>query len=186
MRARQTGSAFTAWTMKDKVLALCQEVVHKSPQTVTGAVEVHPLNYVRPTEIIVPRAITHGEITLTVLEQYNKGVMDVVRDALGITVAINDIADLFNWMMTDLTATNADGVSQIQLQRIIRDPNSTTWRVRTFKNARIVDVRDEEDTRVDTLVNPLTITVWYTDLVDSTKTGNVQNTSPLSNTTPIW
>ena len=186
MRARQTGSAFTAWTVGDKVLALCQEAVHRSPQTVTGAVEVHPLNYVRPTEIIVPRSITHGEITLTILEQFNKGVFDVLKETLNITDTINDLADFFNWMMTNAAATDAESGSQIKLQRIIRDPNSSTWRRRTFNGARIIDVRDEEDTRVDTLVNPLTITVWYTNLVDDTLTGQAQTANPITNAAPIW
>lgn len=186
LRARQTGSAFTAWTFTDgnnveKVLALCQEVAHRAPQPVTGAVEVHPLNYIRPTEIIVPRAITHGEVTLTVLEQYDKSIFDALKDVLAIptTTVVSDLADLFNWMMTNPSATTADG-SKIELQRIIRDPNGTQWRKRTFKNARIVDVRDEEQVRVDTLVNPISLTVWYTQLLDSTST-KVTSATPIPN-----
>ena len=186
LRARQTGSAFTAWTFTDgnnveRVLALCQEVAHRAPQPVTGAVEVHPLNYIRPTEIIVPRAITHGEVTLTVLEQYDKSIFDALKDVLAIptTTVVSDLADLFNWMMTNQAATTADG-SRIELQRIIRDPNGTQWRKRTFKNARIVDVRDEEQVRVDTLVNPISLTVWYTQLLDTPAT-KVTSATPIPN-----
>lgn len=173
-RARQTGSAFTAWTLKDgtgnnRILALCQEVTHRSPQPVTGAVEVHPLNYVRPTEIIVPRAITHGEIMMTVLETYDKNIWGILGEvfggANGVPAGTNDLADFFTWMMTSSSMNNAtDGSSSLALQRIVRNPNSDQWRVKTFKNARIVDVRDEESATVDSLVNPLSITVWYTHL----------------------
>jgi len=175
IRARQTGSAFTAWTLKDgagnnKILALCQEVTHRSPQPVTGAVEVHPLNYVRPTEIIVPRAITHGEITMTVLETFDKNIWQTLRDMFsGIPQDINDLADFFTWMMTS-TDMNDDNGSKFALQRVIRNPNSTTWRVKTFKNARVVDVRDDENATVDSIVNPLSITVWYTNLEETTAT----------------
>lgn len=189
-RARQTGSALTAWTFgtTGKILALCQEVAHRSPQPVTSAVEVHPLNYVRPTEIIVPRAITHGEIVLTVLETYDKNIWGTITDVIpGLPAGTNDLADLFTYMMTSDTVNNAQGESSLVLQRIVRDPRSTYWRTKVFNNARIVDVRDEEDVRVDTIVNPLTITVWYTSLTETspTATSNVVN-SPVSNAAPEW
>jgi hypothetical protein len=173
-RARQTGSAFTAWTLKsgtsNKILALCQEVTHRSPQPVTGAVEVHPLNYVRPTEIIVPRAITHGEITMTVLETFDKNIWGTLREVFTtLPEGINDLADFFTWMMTD-AAVNDSGGSSLWLQRIVRNPNSTTWRVKTFKNARVVDIRDDESATVDSLVNPLSMTVWYTHLIEEGET----------------
>lgn len=194
VRARQTGSAFTAWRLKDgasgapnKILALCQEVSHRSPQPVTGAVEVHPLNYVRPTEIIVPRAITHGEITMTILETYDKNIWGTLREIfLGLPSGINDLADFFTWMMTSPDANDADGNSRIVLQRIIRNPNSTAWRVKTFKNARVVDVRDDESATVDSIVNPLTMTVWYTHLEEPTPTADALNTTPTPVVDPVW
>jgi hypothetical protein len=189
-RARQTGSALTAWTFgtSGKILALCQEVAHRSPQPVTSAVEVHPLNYVRPTEIIVPRAITHGEIVLTVLETYDKNIWGTITDVIpNLPAGTNDLADLFTYMMTSDSVNNTQGESSLLLQRIVRDPRSNYWRTKVFNNARIVDVRDEEDVRVDTIVNPLTITVWYTSLTETSPTAatNVIN-SPVSNTSPEW
>jgi len=186
-RARQTGSAFTAWTLNsrsgNKILALCQEVTHRSPQPVTGAVEVHPLNYVRPTEIIVPRAITHGEITMTVLETYDKNIWGTLREVFtALPEGINDLADFFTWMMTDPTMNDAAG-SSFALQRIVRNPNSTTWRVKTFKNARIVDIRDDESATVDSLVNPLSMTVWYTHL---TETGEPFTNEGIPVQDPVW
>jgi hypothetical protein len=191
-RARQTGSALTAWTFgtTGKILALCQEVAHRSPQPVTSAVEVHPLNYVRPTEIIVPRAITHGEIVLTVLETYDKNIWGTIKDVIpGLPDGTNDLADLFTYMMTSDSVNNTStNESTLLLQRIIRDPRSSSWRKKIFNNARIVDVRDEEDVRVDTIVNPLTITVWYTNLTEASPTDATTNVinSPVSNTSPEW
>lgn len=191
-RARQTGSAFTAWRITggaqgapNQILALCQEVSHRSPQPVAGAVEVHPLNYLRPTEILVPRAITHGEITMTVLETYNNNIWSILREVFpSIPEGTNDLADLFTWMMTNSAVNNNTG-SSISLQRVIRDPNSTTWRFKTFEKARIVDVRDDENATVDSLVNPLTLTVWYTKLTETTQ-NLTTNTHSAPAVDPIW
>lgn len=192
IRARQTGSAFTAWRITgggpgapNKILALCQEVSHRSPQPVAGAVEVHPLNYLRPTEILVPRAITHGEITMTVLETYDNNIWAILREVFpSIPDGTNDLADLFTWMMTNAAVNNENG-STITLQRVIRDPNSSTWRFKTFEKARIVDVRDDENATVDSLVNPLTLTVWYTKLTETTQTlPTNSHTAPAVD--PVW
>lgn len=172
-RARQTGSAFTAWTFVSaglnantaKSMILCQEVSHRAPQPIAPAVEVHPLNYIRPTEIVVPRAVSHGEITLTIMEAFNK---NSIFEQIGLTygVTINDLGDLFNWMMTNSAALNPDspGGSQLSLIRVIRDVGGSGFRARQFEGARIVDVRDDETTRVDSTLNPLQVTVWYTKL----------------------
>lgn len=169
-RARQTGSAFTAWQITTPAGAnpnfiLCQQVSHRSPQPIAQPVEVHPLNYLRPTEIIVPRAVSHGEITLTVMESFSNTVFNQLGiDYNGKTIV--DLADFFNWMMTDPKAVDANG-SRIQLIRVIRDPNPTgQYRKKIFTGARIVDVRDDETTTVDSTLNPLQVTVWYTKLID--------------------
>jgi len=170
-RVRQTGSAFTAWAFigsasKQSTFILCQEVAHRSPQPIAPAVEVHPLNYLRPTEVIVPRAISHGEITLTIMESFDKTIYDQLGLAFGNT-KINDLADLFNWMMTNPSATGDDG-SQIKLVRVIRDPNPNAgFRTKEFLGARIVDVREDETTRVDSTINPLQVSVWYTKLINT-------------------
>jgi hypothetical protein len=36
--------------------------------------------------------------------------------------------------------------------------------------ARIVDVREDETTRVDSTINPLQISVWYTRMIDTATT----------------
>jgi hypothetical protein len=198
-RARQTGSAFTAWTIStgslggsgvtSKILALCQEVSHRSPQPVTGAVEVHPLNYLRPTEIIVPRAITHGEITLTVLETFDKSIWGTLKEVFetndnrATLAGIKDLADFFTWMMTD-ASMNSDAGSALSLQRVVRNPNSDTWRVKTFENARIIDVRDDESVTVDSLVNPLTMTVWYTKLKEEPLGNRTNDPVPVPDPVP--
>lgn len=146
-------------------MILCQEVSHRAPQPIAPAVEVHPLNYIRPTEIVVPRAVSHGEITLTIMEAFNK---NSIFEQIGLTykVTINDLGDLFNWMMTNSAAINPDspGGSQLSLIRVIRDVGGSGFRARQFEGARIVDVRDDETTRVDSTLNPLQVTVWYTKL----------------------
>jgi len=184
-RVRQTGSAFTAWQFTGSSAAtnpnfiLCQEVSHRAPQPIAQPVEIHPLNYLRPTEIVVPRAISHGEITLTIMESFNKTIFD----QLGLGYAqntIHDLADFFNWMMTNTAAVDDNG-SKIELVRVIRDPNPTGgYRKKRFVGARVIDIRDDETTTVDSTVNPLQITVWYTKLEDAGTEGNSATQSDVS------
>ena len=184
-RVRQTGSAFTAWQFTGSAAAtnpnfiLCQEVSHRAPQPIAQPVEIHPLNYLRPTEIVVPRAISHGEITLTIMESFNKTIFD----QLGLGYApntIHDLADFFNWMMTNTAAVDDKG-SKIELVRVIRDPNPTGgYRKKRFVGARVIDIRDDETTTVDSTVNPLQITVWYTKLEDAGTEGNSATQSDVS------
>lgn len=174
-RVRQTGSAFTAWQFTGPAGAsasnfiLCQQVAHRAPSPIAQPVEIHPLNYLRPTEIVVPRAISHGEITLTIMESFNKSIFNQLGFNYG-SNKITDLADFFNWMMTNPNAVDENG-SKIELIRVIRDPNpSGAYRKKTFVGARVVDIRDDETTTVDSTVNPLTVTVWYTKLEDTTST----------------
>jgi hypothetical protein len=166
IRARQTGSAFTAWTFssdggEQKILALCQEVAHTSPTPVAPAVPVHPLTIWQTLGGVFPslKALT------------DKG-------------DINDLADFFTWMQTDAAVNDlTSGRSKIQLQRIIRNPNSDYWRLKTFKNAKIVDVRDDEAVAVDTTINPLQITVMYTNIEETLATAEA-TAIPVPD--PVW
>lgn len=190
-RVRQTGSAFTAWQFTGATsnqaspnFILCQEISHRAPQPIAQPVEIHPLNYLRPTEIVVPRAISHGEITLTIMESFNKSIFD----QLGFNYrenSIHDLADFFNWMMTSPEAIDDLG-SKIQLLRVIRDPNPTQrYRKKIFEGAKIIDIRDDETTTVDSTVNPLQVTVWYTKLSKVETEDNTNNNSLVPGTNQV-
>lgn len=188
-RARQTGSAFTVWYIGDKPVIFCQEVSHRAPQPVAAPIPVQPLNYLRPIEIIVPRATTHGEITMTVMETYDLSIWQHL-EGLNVPIGVQDLADFFNWMMTNTSVVNEDGSSNIELKRIIRDPTpNRKWRVSTYENARVVDIRYDETTRVDTTLNPLTISVWYTRMTEKLEERQKDGTGPAGDnhiTDPVW
>lgn len=162
-RIRIVGSSFTAWTVEGSPIAYCIEVSHRSPQTVAPAVEVHPLNYIRPVEILVPRAITHGEIVLSVVETYE----DRIWSHFGNNIFANnleDLADVINYQIHN--HTTADGGSTLELQRIIRVPanqgSGMKQQVWSFEGVRVVDARVDETARTETMQNTLQMTVWYT------------------------
>lgn len=169
-RARIVGSAFTVWRVGGTPIIYCIEVSHRSPQPITGAVDIHPLNYIRPAEILTPRSITHGEIVLQVVEVYGERIWQnfgtYFEDERGNTTE-TDLADLLNKQL--ITLTDSNGESRISLSRIVRvpmgdspDEGSVEYEITDFKGVRIVDVRDDETTRTETLQNNLQMTVWYT------------------------
>lgn len=174
-RIRVVGSAFTVWKVNNQPIVYCTEVSHRAPQPVAQATEIHPLNYIRPVEILVPRSITHGELVLSVVEAYNTRIWQNFGNYFGTLSQTTevDLGDVLNAMAMNLT--NADGSSQIQLNRIIRNPNGA-WEVTNFNGVRIVDIRDDETARTETLQNELQMTVWYTSIDRTTVGGN--NTGP--------
>lgn len=192
-RVRVVGSGYTVWKINNRPILYCIEVSHRSPQTVAQAAEIHPLNYLRPVEILVPRAITHGEIVMNVVETYGKKIWDsFVGDdgnplfnrqgpgGTGPNLSSNkatDLADIVNEMSSHLT--KSDGQSLISLQRLVKtawssDTPTVNWILTTYHGVRITDIREDETARTETLQNNLQITVWYTSKTDEEFAVNVQ------------
>lgn len=186
-RVRVLGSGYTVWKINNRPILYCIEVSHRSPQTVAGATEIHPLNYLRPVEILVPRAITHGEIVMNVVETYNNKIWDAFVDTDGNPLfnKVNaggtgpnktdnkamDLADIINEMASFLTSST--GQSLITLSRLVKTPwnsdtNSVLWTQTDYKGVRITDIREDETSRTEALQNQLQITVWYTAKTDTT------------------
>lgn len=164
-RIRVVGSAFTIWKVKNRPVLYCLEVSHRSPQPISAAVEVHPLNYIRPVEILTPRAITHGEIVMQVVETYGNRIWSLFgadqngNDGYFSNPNLQDLADVLNTQL--MTHTDGNGQSALKLSRIIKNPNGS-WKSIDFEGVRVVDIREDETTRTETLQNNLQITCWYT------------------------
>lgn len=184
-RVRVVGSGYTVWKINNRPILYCIEVSHRSPQTVGQATEIHPLNYIRPVEILVPRAISHGEIVMNVVETYNSKIWDSFvgddgnplfnRQNAGGTGPMlssgkaTDLADIVNEMATHLT--KSDGSSLINLQRLVKTSYSSdtpvvNWVLTTYHGVRITDIREDETGRTEALQNNLQITAWYTSKTD--------------------
>lgn len=156
-RVRITGHAYTLWIWGNSPIAYCTNVTHTSPQPLAQAVDIQPLNYVRPAEIATGRAITRGEMTMTVIELYGHEPWDHLGGSFQ-SEDLQDLADIFHKVQRDLTE---HGNSPITLVRVIRPPGGGVY-IEKYYGVRILDIRQDENTTTDSLQNQLTITVGYT------------------------
>ena len=156
-RVRITGHAYTLWIWGETPIAYATNVTHTSPQPLAQAVDIQPLNYVRPVEIATGRAITRGELSMTVVELYGYKPWQHLGSSFAGTL-VQDLADVFHKMQREYTEWGSD---PIRLARIIRPPGGGVY-VEKYYNIRILDVREDENVTTDSLQNQLQVTVGYT------------------------
>lgn len=180
-RTRILGSSYTVWTIQDKPIVWCVSVQHQSPRLVADAVPIQPLNYLRPAEIAVPRAISAGEIVMNVIETYGNKPWDYLNNLFPTAnsygknggAPFSDLADVMHYMQDQLT--DQDAQSNINLYRIIRTPGSNgtqqPWYVTEFTGVRITDIRENETATTNAMQNNLEITCMYTAKIDSVFNG---------------
>jgi hypothetical protein len=156
-RARVTGHAYSLWLWGSDPVAYATNVTHTSPNPVAQAVDVQPLNYVRPAEIATGRAIGSGQISMTVVELYGHTPWQHLGGSFQST-DIQDLADVFHKVQRDLTEF---GNSPISFVRVIRPPAGGVY-VQKYYNIRITDIREDENVTTDSIINQLAITIRYT------------------------
>lgn len=165
-RARVLGHAYTLWVWGGSPVAYCTNITHKSPSPLGSPVPVQPLNYVRPAEIAVGRAIGEGTISMTVVELYGHRPWDHLGGSFD-GAAINDLADVFHKVQRELTEF---GNTPINLIRVIRPPAGAIY-VEKYQNVRILDIREDEQVATDSVINQLQMTVAYTHKINSSAGG---------------
>jgi hypothetical protein len=177
LRTRVVGSSYTVWTALGNPIVWCVDIDHESPRAVAEAVPIQPLNYIRPAEILVPRAVSYGKITMNVIETYGNKPWEYLngffpKNSYTGPGGLNDLADVLNYMADQLTDNNAQ--SQIKLYRIIRTPGNAgatqDWYLTEFDGVRIVDIRENEKANTNAMQNNLQIEAWYTRKIDSSIT----------------
>lgn len=156
-RVRVLGHAYTVWTWGGNPIAYCTNVQHSSPQPLAQSVDVQPLNYVRPAEIVTGRAITGGDITMQVTELYMNSLWHHLGNSFGANGDFHDLASIFHKVQRDLTE---HGNTPIKLLRIVRPPGKPAYHTQYY-GVRITDIREDENTTVDATVNSLSMSVRY-------------------------
>jgi hypothetical protein len=152
---RVAGSGFTWFQFMGNVVAFAQAISIASPAPVADAVAVQPLNWRRPAEIVVPRAIGPGTLTVTGIELWNQSVWHRLK---GLSSAI-DLADVFQLMWNqgtrDMTAS------------VVVDPppgrgNSGKKYFRTYHGIKVTNIDDGENIDITTMLLNKTVTFMYT------------------------
>lgn len=156
-RARLGGSGITTfyWNQSDRPIAFARQIAHVSPAPVgPGAVPIHPLDELHPTEIITPIATSMGQITLELYELYNK----TAWDQLSIIAGSSDLTEIFKAV--------ADTPNDIKMYKIITPPRGAgandERRREIYHKCVITNVADGETIEVGTMEILKQVTVAYT------------------------
>jgi len=155
LHARVGGSGFTWFKFRDHVVAFTQAIAVTSPAPVADPQAIQPLNYRRPVEIVVPRAIGPGTLTCTGIELWNQPVW---QRLVGLGDAA-DLADVFQLMW------NA-GVADLQANVVVDPPvgrgSGGRKYVRTYHGIKISNIDDGENIDITTMSLAKTVTFMYT------------------------
>lgn len=159
---RITGHGRTFWLWQDQIIAFVNRFTHQTPTPISEAVDIQPINHIRPMGIATGRAITRGEITMEIIEPYEGRVWDVLRASAAEPFftekngdRVEDLADIFHYFQANHSTVSP------RLVRIIRPPTSDPYS-EEYHGIQILDVQGGEDTGVDGMINPLQIRVGYT------------------------
>lgn len=160
---RIVGHGRTFWLWDNNIITWANRVSHTPPSPLGQAVDIHPLNYVRPAVIAAPRAITRGEITLDLIEPYGGRAWKFLRKPTGefFPTQATDLADIFHFFQYNYI--NSDGFSSLTLKKITRPPGSGKAFVDEFKNVQILNIQDGEEATADAMINITQVTVGYTE-----------------------
>lgn len=153
--ARVGGSGFTWFNFRSNVVGFTQALAITSPAPVADPVAVQPLNFRRPAEIVVPRAVGAGTLTVTGIEMWNQPVW---ARLVGLAKAA-DLADVFQLMWNS-------GVNDLQASVVVDPPtgrgSSGKKYIRTFHGVKISNIDDGETIDITTMTLAKTITMMYT------------------------
>lgn len=152
---RVGGSGFTWFNFGGNVVAFAQALSITSPAPVADAVAVQPLNWRRPAEIVVPRAIGAGTLTVTGIEMWNQSVWHRLK---GLDQAI-DLADVFQLMWN---RGNADLTASVVVDPPPGRGSSGRKYFRTYHGIKVTNIDDGENIDITTMLLAKTVTFMYT------------------------
>lgn len=152
--ARVGGSGFTWFTFRGTIVGWAQSLGYTSPQPVAEPATIQPLNYRRPAEILVPRAIGGGTLTVTAFEVWNQPVWGRL---VGMDTAA-DLADVFELMWQSSDDLQATVVIDVPKKR---QKGNVDQHVKTFHQVVISDIRDDEQIDITTMAIQKPITFMY-------------------------
>jgi hypothetical protein len=152
---RVGGSGFTWFTFRGSVVAFAQALTIASPAPVADAAVVQPLNFRRPAEIVTPRAIGAGTLTVTGWEVWNASVWHRLT---GLADA-SDLADVFQIMWN---TGNNDLTASVVVDPPVGKGTGGKKYFRTYHGIKITNIDDSEQIDITTMLLQKTVTFMYT------------------------
>ncbi len=154
--ARVFGSNFSTFRWRGQSILYLERVADGGQSPIAQVQAIQPLGEEHPTEFAMPMAMSYGTLTLTVRELWNQPVWQHLQGL----AAANDILDVWKVLQQDPTA--------VTCTTLIKPPQSSYWRTKTYHNVVISDIDDSEVFQLDTMTVPRTITCVYTHATRST------------------
>lgn len=150
----------------------------------TGPVEIHPIGYEHPMEIVTGYAVGAGMITMNVWAVWGQDAWVAPFEELWNAVDTNRYTNRQNFdgkapttLMGVLQAQRAAGSFVIRKYELAANGTKVA-RVRQYHNCVITDIQAGETVANDSMPQPVTITVMYTHstVTSSNRTGyDIQN-----------
>lgn len=149
-KVRVVGSGFTTFSYQNKVIAFLERVDDSGQDPGTPPESITPLGSRYPIEIVTPRYLAMGTLTLTIRELWNEPVWWQLTNLAG----TNDIISVFEVLAAE--------PSEVTCQMIIQPPGSSTYRGKTYHGCVVTGIDQRESIYVGALSVPRALTVAYT------------------------
>lgn len=148
-RVRNVGSNYTTFQYSGRTIAFLEAFNDSGQDPVVGPQFIHPLGFTHPVDIVTPRALNGGTLTLTIRELWNEEVWEQLQ---GLTGA-KTIVDIFNRL--------ARTPNYVTCAKIINPPSGRRYG-KVYHKCVITGITDGENVTLASLSVPKTITVAYT------------------------
>lgn len=153
-RVRVVGSGFTRFLYQGRPIAFAEGVEDSGQRAFSDAGQgyqfIHPLGQRHPIEIATSRVLAGGTLNLTIRELWSGWVWEQLQGLTG----SNNIIDVYERLAAD--------PSYVTCQTIIQPPGGVRPRGKTYHNATIVDISDNDTITVGALAVTKGIVVAYT------------------------
>lgn len=150
-KARNLGSNFTTFRYAGRNIAYLEVVSDSGQEPVGGRTHefIQPLGHRHPSEIVTPRAIGGGLLSLNIRELWHQ---EVWQQMAGLANS-HDILEVFEALSRQ--------VNYVTCTKIIKPPDGRTYG-KTYHRCTIVRVPDGETFDITTLSQVKTVQVAYT------------------------
>lgn len=149
-RVRIVGSGFTSFSWRGTTLMWLDEVTDSGQDPGVPPESITPLGSRFPIEIVTPRYLAMGTLTLRLRELWNEPVWWQLQGLAG----TNDIVDVFTVL--------ANETSEVQCSMIIQPPGGAPARGKTYLDCVVTGIDQRESISIGMLSVPRIITVAYT------------------------
>ena len=147
-QVRNVGS-YTTFQYSGKTIAFLENIQDSGQAPVAPAQPIHPLGARHPVDIVTPRALQAGTLTLSIRELWNGEVWEQLQ---GLTGA-KTIVDIFERL--------ARTPNYVTCTKIITPPGGRRYG-KVYHRCVISGIQDSERVEINTLSVAKTITVSYT------------------------